>query len=283
MKRGFLVYTDSGYEENKEFAQRFKCGGNKYGLEIDILLESKAVYGIHDGGFYFNCGKPDFVINRTRNYYLAFVLEQLGVRVFNGSGVTRQCNDKADAYLAAAKYKVPCLNTYLSAKEYGLYAQSFPAVTKQLFSHGGKKVFLCKDEKELKESARQIEGVYGITQNLLGGKEINDIRVYVLANKIIGAVKRTAPEGGFKANYSLGACIELFSPPKKLVEYINRFLKHNYYDFAGFDFLTANFEKYYFNEIEDCVGSRTLCILKDIDTSSLLMQHIHTALNGKPF
>ncbi|MDD4002894.1 MAG: hypothetical protein PHE12_01710 [Clostridia bacterium] len=282
MKRGLLIYTDSGYEANKDFAQRFKLGGNKYGLDIDILLESKTVYGINEGNFYFNYGKPDFVINRTRNYYLAFILEQLGIRVFNNSGVTRQCNDKADAYLAAAKYKVPCLSTYISAKEYGLYAESFPAVAKQLFSHGGKKVFLCSCKKELEESALQIEGGYAITQNFLGGKEINDIRVYVLANKIIGAVKRTAHEGGFKANYCCGADIALFSPHQRLVRYINRFLKHNYYDFAGFDFLTADFANYYFNEIEDCVGSRTLCILKDIDTSSLFMQHISIALNGKP-
>ena len=47
---------------------------------------------------------------------------------------------------------------------------------------------------------------------------------------------------------------------------------------VGFDFLTSDFNDYYFNEIEDCAGSKSLCILKSVDTSEMIMQHISVSV-----
>jgi gamma-F420-2:alpha-L-glutamate ligase len=275
MKKGVLIYKDSDYRINEEFAQRFvdKCG--KFGLDIEIVLESRLSYGVKSGVFYFDYdGAPAFAVNRTRNHYLANVLERCGIKVFNGSAVTRLANDKAAAYLAAAGENIPCLNTYIYAKEYAANLRDFPAVIKQPYSHGGEKVFWCRSKSELKEALAKIDGGYAVAQSPLTGDRINDIRVYVCGNKILAAVNRAAPQGSFKANYKSGGGISLTEVDEVLTDYVNRFLKKHYYDFAGFDFLTSDYKNYYFNEIEDCVGSRALCILKDIDTSEILMRHI---------
>jgi glutathione synthase/RimK-type ligase-like ATP-grasp enzyme len=98
-----------------------------------------------------------------------------------------------------------------------------------------------------------------------------------MGNRVLGAVKRTAANG-IKANYCKGGSISLYNIDKGLEENVNRLLNTGYYDFAGFDFLPDGKGGYYFNEIEDAVGSRSLCMLAGIDTAEEYIKYISKIL-----
>lgn len=284
MKKGLLLYKECDYEINREFAARFLDNCGKFGLEIDLVIERNLRYGIQDGGFYalyegekISGGSYDFAVNRTRNAYISTVLENLNIRVFNSSAVTALCNDKNLAYLNAAKLGINCLDTYIYfVEEVNSTHFNYPVIVKQPFGHGGNNVYLCNNNEEVSAALLNIKGMYITVQQKLECSAVSDIRVFVMGNKVIGAVQRRANEG-FKANYSKGGSISLYVIDKKLQDLVQKLLKNGYYDFAGFDFLYNG--DYYFNEIEDVVGSRSLCMLKNIDTSELYLDYISGQLN----
>lgn len=55
--------------------------------------------------------RPAFVVNRTRDYHIAEILEELGVCVFNNSKVTELGNDKAKAYRYMQQKQIPMMPT----------------------------------------------------------------------------------------------------------------------------------------------------------------------------
>lgn len=280
MKKGYIIYTRQDLERNREFAQRFVKYGPEYGLHIEILTEEQISYGVE--GQILSCSIPAwvFAINRTRNFYLAKCLEGRGAAVFNGSEVTRLCNDKCAAYFFAAG-KIPCLDTYIYRRtdllENAAKPGFFPCVIKQPSSHGGQKVFLCGDLPQAEKAARQVESEFLIIQRPLAVEGISDIRVFVMGSRIIGAVRRKA-SSGIKANMCQGGQVSLFKVGKKLSSYVEKLTKEIYFDFVGIDFLTTDDESFYFNEIEDAVGSRSLCILAGVDTARLYLEHIKDRL-----
>jgi glutathione synthase/RimK-type ligase-like ATP-grasp enzyme len=286
MLNGLLLYNDYDYEVNRDFAKRFTGRSKDFGLNIELVLESGIRYGLRGGKFCFeHNGKSVtgnnyvFAINRTRNAFIARVLENLGVRVFNGSGITALCNDKNAAYLQAGLLGLPLLDTYIYTKDAAVNAAiDYPAILKEPFSHGGDDVYLCENHDETKAAIDKIKGRFVTLQQKLPSKNVCDIRVFVLGNKVIGAVKRSAVNG-FKANYCKGGQISLYEIDCKLQGYVDKLLKIGKFDFAGFDFLYNG--DYFFNEIEDAVGSRSLCILKNIDTSVLYMEYITGTLKQK--
>ena len=80
-------------------------------------------------------------------------------------------------------------------------------VIKSTSGHGGTEVFLASDYPE----AHFPKDV--VVQPFVQGENA-DVRVYVLDNAIVSAVKRTAKEG-FKSNYSLGGNVEEYTLSKE--------------------------------------------------------------------
>ena len=111
-----------------------------------------------------------------------------------------------------------------------------------------------------------------------------DVRVYVLDNAIVTAVKRTAKEG-FKSNYSLGGEVEEYVLSKeervvvdKIIAWFNkeRYLREKTSGlfYVGIDFIIDKEGKFLFNEIEDVVGSRMLYKTSNIDIAQMYMNKI---------
>ena len=285
MKKGLLLYSDIDYKKNIEFAKRFLDKCENFGLKIDLALESDIKYGICENNFYCEIGNLNiknnynFAINRTRNALLALTLENIGVRVLNSSKITAICNDKNTAYIKAAKNGVPCLNTFFYDKDnIDINKINFPVVLKQPFGHGGNNVYLCKDKKQFINAINIINGRFVTVQQKLNTEEVSDIRVFIMGNNPIYAVKRTSVSS-FKANYCQGGKIALYDIDTRLKCYIKKLFNIGYFDYAGFDFLYDG-KDYFFNEIEDAVGSRSLCILKNIDTCELYLEYINKILNA---
>ena len=87
-----------------------------------------------------------------------------------------------------------------------------PVILKLLSGTHGKGVMLAKDTEEIQAS---LETVWALNETLLIQEYVDhapctDIRVLVVGGRVLGAMKRTAQLGRFRANVHQGAHVESF-------------------------------------------------------------------------
>ena len=84
----------------------------------------------------------------------------------------------------------------------------FPCIIKVTIGSFGVGVYMCQTKQEylrVIEFANSLdESKVLIVQEYLGDHPGEDLRVFVIGGKVIGAMKRTAPAGDFRANISHG-------------------------------------------------------------------------------
>ena len=132
----------------------------------------------------------------------------------------------------------------------------FPVVLKTVDGYGGSEVDLCNDKLDAKKFFSNHRSRKIIAQPYVETMA-QDVRVFVIGEEVVGAVKRTG-NSSFKSNYTLGGSIEkytLSSFQEKEVIKIALALKS---DYIGIDFLLLPDGGWLLNEIEDPVGARSL-------------------------
>ena len=140
-----------------------------------------------------------------------------GVAVINSSGSIVTARDKLLAHQLLAAAGVPFPRTVLArqpsdvAKMVRLVGGP-PVILKLLSGTHGKGVMLAKDTEEIQAS---LETVWALNETLLIQEYVDhapctDIRVLVVGGRVLGAMKRTAQLGRFRANVHQGAHVESF-------------------------------------------------------------------------
>jgi len=164
---------------------------------------------------------PDVVIPRmgaiTTTFALAVIrqFERLGVRVLNGGDAIERAKDKLHALQILTSEHLPIPKTMLVKFPLDLELVkrefSFPIVLKTVSGSQGKGVMLCENEDDLDDIFGILEknDTSLILQEFMGESRGRDIRVFVVGNRVIGAMLRTAQKG-FKANVSRGGAAESF-------------------------------------------------------------------------
>lgn len=231
----------------------------------------------------------DFAIVRVINPDLSRNLEKKGIRVFNSSKVSEICNDKYATYkfvdenkLAAflpvidlAQWKTP--DEIADSDEFKKI--DFPCVLKSKSGHGGTEVFWIGNKDELIEGLcdKKIENY--LLQKTCSTPGI-DVRVYVIGDRIIAAMKRMGkPEGDiherFRSNYCLGGSCSPYDiySDSIMLDAVKKITKAIAVDFVGIDFIFHD-GKPVFNEIEDVVGARMIYDFTDIDIVDLYVEYI---------
>lgn len=275
MVNGWIIYTQEKFLISREYCQlyidSFKCKGISISVilveKLSIkLLNSKNIF-IYEGR---QVDKPSFVINRTSDFLLAELLEQTGIKVYNNSYISRVCNDKRLTYSLVANNGIEILDTsIITAAEDEIF--SYPYILKDSFGSGGSGVFLVNNSDELnicKDKLKLSKLLYQKVAPEVG----KDVRVYVVEKKIVAAVLRSS-DTDFRSNFSLGSKASVFELNQKNIELVNSII--NMFDFGmvGIDFLVCG-NKLIFNEIEDCVGSRMLYKITDINIVDIYAQYI---------
>ncbi len=109
MKKGWLLYDERDYEQNRLFATHMRRKAEPLKLSLSVVFTDnfeKAVFA-----------PPDFVISRQRNPLLSQRLERMGIPVFNNARICELCKveyDPAPEYLSQyftwrAGYRLPPL------------------------------------------------------------------------------------------------------------------------------------------------------------------------------
>lgn len=98
----------------------------------------------------------------------------------------------------------------------------FPCVIKVLVGSFGEGVYLCHTEDEYKKLIEFLKNLDNekklLVQEFLDDQPGVDLRVFVVGNKVIGAMKRTAPPNDFRANITIGGTGEAFPVSKEIEE-----------------------------------------------------------------
>ena len=268
---GYMIYEKNDAQKNKMYVEMHKEAFADFGVDIKLVLTDK-IYKEHK----MELGKPDFVINRSRDYIISKEYEKIGIRVFNSSEVTRIANNKGLTY-KFLKGKVPFMPTeyeklmLISGVNVNNNLISYPYVLKSCSGHGGSQVFMINSNDDEEIAIKKIENDKFVKQQCCTdlGK---DVRAYIIGKKVVAAVLRTS-EKSFKSNYSLGGNVSLYDLNETERKYVDTITQILPMDFAAIDFIFNNGQAA-FNEIEDAAGARMLYSISDIDIVKMQVEYM---------
>lgn len=282
--KGLVVYKKADYLINQSYADMLVQYGLEQGLEIQVALYEELRLGVGETGLWIK-NKEElienvaFVINRSRESMLSKQLELMHIPVFNSYEVTHLANHKGRTHQFVSSLGIPSMRTsffYSDFMEAPISEFPYPFVMKTPDGHGGQEVFCVQNEDDFNRLISTYKRSEWLIQEMCAHVG-EDVRVFVIGNKIIGAIRRFS-ETDFRANYCLGGQIEWYTLNEEEEALVYKITKHLSCDYVGIDFMIDDKGKFVFNEIEDVVGSRSLYALKRIDTAKAYILHIKKCL-----
>jgi len=261
--KGYVYYSKEESVRNHAFIKDLIHEAGLIGIELRIIVDDEQPDP-----------PADFILFRDRNPEKAKSFEQQGFRIINRAEVNRIANDKQLTYELALLLGIPTVPTKLVSVVEDV--SQYPIVLKTVDGHGGTEVELCNDAFGAAKflTAHKFRKI--IAQPYIE-TSAQDVRVFMIGEEVVGAVKRTG-NGSFKSNYTLGGSVEkytLSSWQEKEATTIARALKS---DYIGIDFLLLPDGRWLLNEIEDPVGARSLYVTHDFSVAEKLMTYINAKL-----
>ncbi len=263
---GILIYSKIDIKKNYWFIDELiKCFKNK-NIDLKLVLDKEVLS-------YININKVDFAINRSRNFKLIGILENLNIRVFNNYLVNKIANDKFMSYLFFKDFDIDCMETSLDY----LYFNTFPLVMKSTSGHGGNEVFLVHSKDEVESILKKYAGNSYVFQKLCSiiGK---DIRVYMIKDNPLVAILRESQNDEFRSNYSLNHKANVIEIDDRMLSICKKITQTLNSDYIGIDFI-YNKGRWVVNEIEDPVGAWMIYDLTNINLVEILVGLIINELN----
>lgn len=185
--------------------------------QFDILTRQNRVY--LDGRL---TDMPDFLIPRIgadTNYHALALIRQLewnGVFCANGAAAVELAKDKMRVSQLLTAHQLPTPESMLVnfPPPVNLIEQEigFPLVVKSLSGARGIGVHLCQTALDLRDLLGLFSPQYDnrlLVQRYISSSYGRDLRVFVLNQRVVGCMQRTAKDS-FKANYSLGGDVSPF-------------------------------------------------------------------------
>lgn len=193
--------------------------------------------------------RPDYVVCTDKDTYLARQLELLGIPVFNSAEAIAISDDKIMTYQSLAHAEVPIPKTIFAPKTFGVNVPfdddyvteviqnlSFPMVMKEAFGSFGEQVYLVKNERQLTEKISDINGRPFLFQQFIEASYGRDIRLQVVGNQVVAAMKRTS-QSDFRANVTAGGTMTVYTPTAEEIAVAVTASQQIGADFSGVDLL----------------------------------------------
>jgi len=193
------------------------------------------------------------------------VLHSLGtlkIPVLNSARTIELCVDKAATSFALARNHIPTPQTW-TVQSWGAACRIVrrecahgPLVLKPLFGAQGFGLKLIRREADL-PPLHSTDGVYYLQRYVAaGGDRFRDLRLFVLAGKVIAAMTRHA--GQWITNMKLGALPERLEPDLQMIELALRAVDAVSAAFAGVDLIRDDSGRLQVLEVNSMPGWRGL-------------------------
>jgi RimK family alpha-L-glutamate ligase len=201
--------------------------------KFDVIVGKGTGYGIKYNGQEFKM--PDLVLTRTGSGTTEFMtalvrqFEEEHIRCINSSLSVEIAKDKMRSHQLLASHGLPIPNTMLVRfpVEVDIVDKmiGWPCVVKVISGSYGEGIYLCEDKTSFKKMMEFVGNLDTpkilLVQEYVDTKPGEDLRVFVVGGKVIGAMKRHAPDGDFRANISAGGYGEPFEVSSE-IDYLAR-------------------------------------------------------------
>jgi RimK family alpha-L-glutamate ligase len=232
-----LTKLDRNEFESNRLVESFDAKGIRATMchpdDFDIIVDKDIRKGIKYKGQ--DMELPNLVLVRLGAGILPFQLavvrhfEQAGVPCINGSLPIEIVKDKlrTSQILSRAGIAIPNTMMVRMPIDDGLVETNigFPCVVKVVTGSYGEGVYLCEKKRDYKKLMEFIDNLGNrktmIVQKYMGEHPGEDLRVLVIGGKVLGAMKRIAPEGDFRANITNGGTGENY-PLTEEIEFLAR-------------------------------------------------------------
>jgi gamma-F420-2:alpha-L-glutamate ligase len=260
--------------------------------DFDIVVSEELTNSVKYKGQDFPT--PQIVLTRLGAGILPFQLaiirqfEEMGVPCINPSTSINIVRDKlrTGQMLAANKIAIPKTMMVRYPIDDGLVEQQigFPCVVKLVTGSYGEGVYLCERKRDYKKLMEFIDTLGAkktmLVQEFMNQRVGEDLRVFVVGGKVLGAMKRTAPEGDFRANITAGGTGEDF-PVSGEIDYLARETARILgLNIAGVDLLFSNdgFVVCEANSNPGFSGFEKYC---NVDVADQITEYVKFRLNQK--
>ena len=237
---------------------------------------------------------PKIVLVRTgaeTNNFMLAVLRQLdkaGVICINEADAIETASDKLKTSQILSQHNISIPNTMLVKHPIDSTIVKnrigFPCVVKVITGTQGIGVYLCEKRRDFNKLMEFIHNV-GISKTLLVQEYIGlnpgqDIRVLVIGGKVIGAMKRTAPKGDFRANISNGGTGEKFDITPEIDFIARETARVLNLHIAGIDLLFGS-DGFVVCEANTAPGFKGFEKYCDVDIAKLIVEYVDYKLFKK--
>lgn len=200
--------------ENNNITLAFKSNSQLYTFIDNNSVKCHDSYGTYNYAILFD-----------KDVHLARNLEMMGVKVVNSSRAIELCENKANMYQELAKNHInipktvifPNLTSFNISKVTSLINDAIsdlglPMIVKGWFGESGKNIYLAKNREELFSIVEQMQGQNLILQEFILESSGTDIRIFVIKNKVVAAIRRQGTSGDFRSNLNLGGTMSSYIP-----------------------------------------------------------------------
>ena len=234
----YLLFLEGAYLKKDEDGNRTVHNDED---EEGFAVSSKDTIAIIRGG-----------IDRREIYKdLLSQIENAGIATVNSRDCIEICSDKYRTTLMLADAGLRTPTTVLVPNEKGgklafdKLGSDYPVILKTNTGAKGVGVLFVESERSLESMVQLLykmdEGIALLLQSYI--KTEFDVRVMIINNKIIGAMRRNVVEGDFRSNYSQGATIEEYELSDIEKENCIRAAKIVGGSWVGVDFIPAKDEE----------------------------------------
>lgn len=258
--------------------------------DIDVFIgNGKEIYLNHEKLEF----EPKFAISRIFGMGSAgqstIVLRQLqsqGVPCFNQADSLVLAANKVASLQRLEEVGLPVIPTLLAGfplpSRFAEKNLGWPMIMKTLTGSQGSGVFIARDQGDYANFMRTLR--MGRTdepiliQRYLAASGGKDLRVFVANGKIVAAAQRSAPEGDFRANFSIGGQMTTYEPGPLIRELALRATQALGLFYAGVDLLWDG-EDWLICEVNGTPGHAGISQTTGLPIRELLIQEILASLS----
>lgn len=288
---GWIIYNGT-LPGNKfiDFAEWLQRAATKQGSSTNLLKNNDLLT-------YFNHNQldllqmnpkklPNYVIMTDKDLYLTRQLELLGIPVYNSAKTIEISDDKIFTHQILAASGIPTPKTIVAPKIYfqtAALADDFftkiiavlglPLIIKESFGSFGEQVYLVKTLEELRYQVNKIGAKPYFFQEFVQTSSGRDLRIQVVGDQVIAAMKRTAVDD-FRANVTNGGTMAAHTPTDKEVEIAIQASKAIGAHFSGVDLLYGPDDEPVVCEINSNAHILNLYDCTGINCADAMLKHI---------
>ncbi len=246
-----VVNTYEVFPSVEHMVSRLKEEFAELGIVFDVLSSGELPLWVSEDGKIQHGDLPyDFAIYLDKDPYVASMLEDAGLRLFNKADAIRLCDDKMLTYLSLSDKGIKMPKTIsgplrYSKKDSDVFLKrieasfSFPIVVKENYGSLGRNVYLVQNKTELKELENRLSYSPRLYQELIASSFGVDNRIIVIGGRAIAWMKRKSDNGDFRSNIALGGHGEGVNLPQNYIMMAENCAKILGLDYAGIDILNG--------------------------------------------